>query len=122
MNKIDTRISGGTVDEQPDIKKKGAWTLEPHICRKCFGRLVSQPVADPVSAGLRLYVCTNCGAEAQSAEPAAVCCCGIKIKKAGRNGTKSGSLVDAGVRCIENPEPSPMFPSQIIASEVVKKR
>lgn len=100
-------------------KKNEYWNLEPHICRKCFARLVSRPVA---GGDLRLYQCTNCGAEAQHTNADALCCCGIKIKRAGRNGTKaSATLVDAGVRCIPNPEISPMFPSQFVASEVVRK-
>lgn len=100
------------------IKKSEQWELEPHVCKTCFGRLASRPVP---GGDLRIYRCTNCGAEAQHTHADAVCCCGIKIKRAGRNGTKSGSLVDAGVRCIPNPERSPMFPSELVASEVVRK-
>lgn len=104
------------------IKKKDQWELEPHICRKCFGRIVSRVVPGSVpGAELRVYQCSNCGLEAQHTHADALCCCGIKIKKAGRNGTKSGAMVDAGVRCIPNPERSPMFPSEFVASEVVRK-
>lgn len=106
----------------PETKKKETWELEDHICRKCFGRLVSKSVPGSVpGTELRLYRCSNCGAEAQHTHADALCCCGIRIKRAGRNGTKAGSLVDAGVRCIPNPERSPMFPGEIVASEVVRK-
>lgn len=108
------------LNRQSAAKKNETWQLEPHVCKKCFARLVSCPVADAVTPGLRLYQCTNCGLEAESATADAVCCCGIKIRKAGRNG-RAGSLVDAGVRCIPNPEPSLMFPSLYVASEVAKQ-
>lgn len=99
------------------IKKETTWLLEPHVCRKCFARIVSRSTGD----GRRLYQCTNCGAEAQDTDASVLCCCGIKIKRAGKNGTKAGSLVDAGIRCIPNPEISPMFPSLFVASEVKGK-
>lgn len=54
-------------------------------------------------------------ADAECAD--ALCCCGIKIRKMGRGG-KAGALVDAGVRCIPNPSPTPEFPSLYVASEV----
>lgn len=108
--------------ESSKYKKKGMlpeqqWVLEPHICRKCFGRLVSMAVG----ADIRLYRCTNCGSEAEHTDAAAVCCCGIKIRRPGRNGSKTPSLVDAGIRCIPNPDRSPSFPSEYVASEVVRK-
>lgn len=90
------------------------WRLEPHVCKSCFARLVSSQVA---GSELRLYQCTNCGAEAQHSNADALCCCGLKIRKMGRNG-KAGAMVDAGVRCIPNPEPSPLFPNLFVASEV----
>lgn len=109
------------LSDQSDTKKNDGWRLEPHICKKCFARLVSRPVADAVTPGLRTYQCTNCGLEAESAKADAVCCCGIKIRKAGRNG-KAGALVDAGVRCIPNQEPTLQFPNLFVASEVVDTR
>lgn len=114
----ETKPGAGVSASGSGAKKNEQWELEDHICRNCFGRLVSRPVPGGV---LRIYRCSNCGAEAQHTHADALCCCGIKIKRAGRNGTKSGALVDAGVRCIPNPERSPMFPGEIVASEVVKK-
>lgn len=96
-----------------NTKKNELWALEPHICRKCFARLVSQPVP---GGDLRRFACSNCGAEAEGRKADALCCCGIKIRKGG--GGKGGSLVDAGVRCIQNPKPSLEFPSLYVASEV----
>lgn len=93
-------------------KKNELWQLEPHICRKCFARLVSRSLP----GGVRLFACSNCGAEAESSGADALCCCGIKIRKV--KGGKAGSLVDAGVRCIPNPSPSQEFPSLYVASEV----
>lgn len=98
---------------------QGNLLLEPHICRKCFGRLVSTRVTDEV----RLYQCTNCGHEAESESAEAVCCCGIRLRKSNAAGRSGGALVDAGIRCVPNPNPSPAFPSLYVASEVasVKK-
>lgn len=114
--------SGALRTDPSTHKKNEQWELEPHICRKCFGRIVSRMVPGSVpGAELRVYQCSNCGLEAQHTHADALCCCGIRIKKAGRNGTKAGAMVDAGVRCIPNPERSPMFPSEYVASEVVRK-
>jgi len=98
------------------IKKKEGWDLEPHICVKCFGRIVSKPLPD----GQMLYRCTICGRESTGDSPKVACCCGMKIKRAGKHGTKSGSLIDAGVRCIPNPAPSAEWPNEIVASEIVR--
>lgn len=103
-------------DEHPsdcNNKKNELWTLEPHICRKCFARLVSQPIP---GGDLSRFACSNCGAEAEGPGVDALCCCGIKIRRV--KGGKAGSLVDAGVRCILNPKPSLEFPSLYVASEV----
>ncbi len=105
--------------DSAEIKKNEQWTLEDHICRHCFARVLSRPIA---GGDLRLYRCSNCGEEAQHINADALCCCGIKIRKVGRNGSKAGAvMVDAGVRCIPNPERSPSFPGEIVASEVARK-
>lgn len=85
------------------------WTLEPHVCRSCFGRLVSTP--DQASGRTR-YLCTNCGAEAVADSAEAVCACGLQVR------TPAGVLVDAGLRCIPNPDPRPDFPSCFVAAPV----
>lgn len=85
------------------------WTLEPHVCRHCFGRLVSQALPD----GDVRYQCTNCGAEAVGLESDVLCACGTALRKHG-----SGSApVSAGLRCQPNPSPSPDFPSLFVAAE-----
>lgn len=97
------------------------WRLEPHVCRKCFARLASRPVMDAGVVGQRVYQCTNCGTEAQANSAEELCCCGIKIKKPSRTGSKAGgTLVDAGVRCVPNPEVTTTFPSLYVASEVMR--
>lgn len=101
------------------MSKDTLWRLEPHVCRKCFSRLVSRPVMDAGVIGQRIYQCPNCGAEEQTTSAEALCCCGIKLKKPNRIGTKSSdALIDAGVRCIPNPEITTQFPSLYVASEV----
>lgn len=85
------------------------WRLEPHVCRACFGRLVSRP-ADDADEGQRLYHCSNCGLEAEGHKPSALCACGTKLRKG------KGQFVDAGLRCHENSAKSPEFPAEIVAS------
>lgn len=91
------------------------FALEPHICRHCFGRLASRVVD-----GQREFRCTNCEHVTASDSHADACCCGMKIRKRNGTGRSGGPMVDAGVRCIPNPEKSPAFPSAYVASEVVK--
>lgn len=98
----------------PGTETQDSWRLEPHICRACFSRLVSRG-ADGAD---RRYHCTNCGLEAVAASAEALCCCGTKIRRPTK-GSKSGTtLVDAGIRCVVNPVPTPDFPSVIVAAEV----
>lgn len=95
-----------------------ALTLEPHVCRHCMARLVSRPIA----GDLREYECTNCGSIAQHTDPTQVCCCGIKIRKRNGAGRSGGPMVDAGIRCIANPQKSAAFPALYVAAEVAAKR
>lgn len=81
------------------------WTLEPHVCRHCFGRLVSQ--------GSR-YLCTNCGAEAVGDAPDVLCACGTTLRRHG----SAAAPMNAGLRCQPNPAPTPEFPSLFVAAEV----
>jgi hypothetical protein len=85
-----------------------AWTLEPHVCASCFGRLVSQPAT---SDGIVRYRCTNCEAEAIGKTSAVLCACGSEVR---RHGPSSGAA-DLGLRCRPNPSPSPEFPSAFVA-------
>lgn len=94
-----------------------AWTLEPHICRACFGRVASRPGDAP---GYRVYSCTNCGIEASAPKVSALCCCGTTLRKATPSGRSGNVLADAGIRCHLNPEPTPDFPSIYVASEMTK--
>lgn len=80
--------------------------LEPHVCRHCFGRLLSTDAG----TGFRRFVCSNCGAEAVGAAPDVLCACGMRLKQRGPGGGD-----DAGVRCGPNPNPTPEMPSQIVA-------
>lgn len=84
------------------------WSLEPHVCRHCFGRLLSQP-----AAGRTRYVCSNCGAEDLGDGPDVLCACGLAL----RNHGPSGGMLNAGLRCQPNPSPSPEFPSLFVAAE-----
>jgi hypothetical protein len=91
------------------------FTLMPHICRHCFGRLASR-----LNDGLQEYRCTNCETVTVALSHEEACCCGMKIRKRNGAGRSGGPMVDAGIRCIPNPEKSPAFPSAYVACEVVK--
>lgn len=94
-------------------KEAGLWVIQDHICRKCFGRVVSCNDGDQTH-----YRCTNCGYEISGQDVSCICCCGIKYKKGGRKGSKSAAPIDAGIRCIKNPNPTTEFCCEIVASEV----
>lgn len=86
------------------------WTLEPHVCRHCFGRLVSAPAL----GGGHWFLCTNCGARGDGETAAALCCCGLVL----RSPVPGAPGTDAGIRCQPNPDPTPEFPSLFVAAEV----
>jgi hypothetical protein len=88
------------------------WLLTAHCCRRCGGGRILAGAGDAPGDGGH-YLCTNCEAEHIGAGPEGLCFCGLRVK---RHGPKGGEL-DPGVRCHENPSPSPEFPSKIIASE-----
>lgn len=77
------------------------WAMTDHVCRVCFGRVLE--AAD----GSHAYRCSNCGLQATGRQPAVLCACGWKAKAG-----KGHSL-----RCERNPEPTPEFPSEVIATE-----
>lgn len=104
--------SGAQAARRARASALDCWRLEPHVCANCFARIASRAEGDE---GDRVYQCTNCGAEAVGHRPAVVCACGIKLRKAGPNGT-TGSLIDAGVRCHENRNRSPELPALFVAS------
>lgn len=96
---------------------KSAGTLEPHICRKCFGRVISYELATAGGDGrTKLFECTNCGEKATGRDASVLCCCGIKIRSTSENGKPTNDYVDAGIRCHENEAPTPEFPAKIVAS------
>ena len=71
-----------------------------------MGRVLMRETFD----GKRLYRCSNCGIEREGRAEQALCCCGIRFGKAGR---------DAGIRCLPNPLRTPECMSEVIAMEVV---
>lgn len=84
------------------------FSLENHVCRQCFGRLLSTDAG--AGDGSRRYVCSNCGVCATGMSPDVLCACGMRLKQRGPGGGD-----DAGVRCGPNPNPTPALPSQIVA-------
>ena len=94
------------------IESDSVFRLEPHVCRRCFGRIVSRDAGD----GLRQYVCSNCGFEGSGPGPECVCSCGIRLRKSTVARAKNATPQDAGVRCMPNPAVSPDFPALYVAS------
>jgi len=84
-----------------------SFSLEDHVCRVCFARLVSEAVGGK----RRRYLCTNCGAEASGTTPDVLCACGLRLRASG----SGDGTVDAGLRCQPNPKPTPEFPSLVVA-------
>jgi hypothetical protein len=89
------------------MPKPECWALEPHVCRHCFGRIVSRADGDN-----RLYCCTNCGAQEHGARVSALCACGAKVKRKGEG------MVSLGLKCRENTDRSADFPSVYVAVAV----
>lgn len=76
------------------------WSLEPHACRHCFGRVLSRTAED----GTPVFRCSNCGAEGRGAAKA-VCACGMTLR--------SGK--SAGLRCVINNNKTAELPSEVVA-------
>lgn len=81
--------------------------LEPHVCRHCFGRLVSRVLAAGAPE-VRRWTCTNCGAVADGGRADVLCACGMTLARGPRL-----SLL----RCQPNPAPSPEFPALFVAAD-----
>lgn len=92
------------------------WRLEPHVCKNCFGRVMSR-AGDVV--GERIFRCSNCGTERAGRDASVMCCCGVTLRKAARSGLKTGGeTLDAGIRCVTNPLKTELMPGEIVAMEV----
>jgi hypothetical protein len=87
-----------------------AWTLEPHCCLTCLGRVVSQAIVGPTGIGgpLRLYRCSCCGTEAVGGSAAVICACGFRFN--GRH--------HLAIRCQANPNKTPESSAEFVALQV----
>ena len=74
-----------------------------HVCKICLGRIVETSGNNGVIA-----TCTNCGLTGNGFIE--ICACGLMLK----NGKP------AGLRCEENPNPTPEMPSKIVAKVVTR--
>lgn len=82
-------------------------TYEPidHACRACFGRLGNE-VIDGKRTGI--VRCMECGFEGKG--HLSVCACGTKLRTG----------LDAGLRCIRNPDVTADMPNEIIVRSAVE--
>lgn len=83
------------------------WTITQHCCRICFGRVLTRVTFE----GRKVFKCAECETEVQADGVVGLCCCGMKLR-----GGK-----DAGVRCIEQTNRTPMMPAMIVAAQVDAK-
>lgn len=103
----------GSGPETKKIAREGL-TLEPHVCRRCFGRILSRDLG----GGQHEYICSNCGLCARGSKPSVVCSCGMTLRKATASRSAGAKPQDAGIRCIPNPNIGPEFPAEIVAAYV----
>lgn len=80
------------------------WRIEQHVCRVCFGRILSRASE---REGARVYRCADCGAQIEGAAARVLCSCGTKL-----------NARSAGIRCEPNPKKSPEFPFEIVARQI----
>jgi hypothetical protein len=80
------------------------WRLEQHICRVCFGRILSHKAE---AEGARIYRCADCGTQTEGAAARVICCCGAKL-----------NARSAGIRCEPNQSKRPEFPFEIVARQI----
>lgn len=85
------------------VADESVWRLEPHVCRVCFGRIVSR-AAD--QDGKRLYRCACCGVSEPGASARVLCSCGVKL-----------NARSAGIRCEPNKNKTAEFPFEIVARQ-----
>lgn len=78
------------------------WRIENHICRSCFGRLLTRIAPKEP----RLARCADCGREDQTVR--ALCVCGSTLAD-GRS---------AGLRCTRNQAPAPGAEQEIVGQLV----
>ncbi len=99
----------GAADREPF-----QWLITDHACRACLGRVLMRKTVD----NRRIYRCACCGVEREGKRPDAICACGIQL----RTGKGHGGALDAGVRCIANPDRRPENLAEIVAAQVQDTR
>lgn len=87
-----------------------SWTITNHICRVCMGRVLKRATI----GGPAVYRCACCGVEGTGSH-SSICTCGMTWRK-------GKAAINAGVRCVENPERSPECMSEIVAVSVEPPR
>lgn len=80
------------------------WAITPHVCRICFGRVLSSTTP----GGGRTFRCSNCGVEREGNDETVICTCGLRLK------TKA----DAGIRCLPNEVKTAECMSEIVAAQI----
>ena len=65
------------------------YSLEPHVCRYCYGRILSRPMENK---GLKEYKCAECGHTEISDKEDIMCMCGLRV---------NGKLL---TKCAPNPK------------------
>lgn len=76
------------------------WVLTDHVCRHCFGRVLSRGLPDART----LFQCANCGTQMTGLNVGDLCCCGLTNNKG----------ADARFRCVRNRAQTPEYPSELM--------
>lgn len=86
------------------ITDKRTWSITNHICRACLGRVLHHESFDH----RMLWRCSNCGIEREGPAETSLCMCGLTLR----------TKINAGIRCMVNPQKTPECPSEVVAREV----
>lgn len=86
-----------------DTSEQPVWRLEPHVCNRCYGRVLSRNV----DGGARIYRCAECGNSATGKTSQVICSCGMKL----------GGKKDMGIRCMRNENRRPEFMVEFCAQQ-----
>lgn len=63
-------------------KKSETWSLEPHVCRGCGGRIVRRATGPSAvtPGGNPIYACADCGIRGSGFGPSFICWCGMAMR------------------------------------------
>ena len=91
------------MSEPKKTEREMQWAITDHLCRICFGRLMSRKLEN----GRLVVKCAECAAAVEGSN-LDLCCCGVALQ----------SGANAGLRCMKNDARTPEQPQEIIVRHV----